>query len=170
MGVKMEFDPSPGRPTSSADASLNRAAPSQNVRKIRMMHSLDRYQSHALAVFRIVVGLVFLQHGTQKIFGFPASAEGSQPPLLSLIGVGGVIELVGGALIILGFLTRPAAFILCGQMAVAYWFFHAPSSVFPIQNGGEGAILFCFSFLLLMFFGPGSASLDARSRSRTEVR
>ena len=126
-----------------------------------MIQSLDAYRQHALAAFRVVVGLVFLQHGTEKIFGFPTPADGNQPPLLSLIGVGGLIEVIGGVLIILGFLTRPTSFVLCGQMAVAYWFFHAPRGVFPIQNGGDGAILFCFSFLLLLFFGPGSLSVDA---------
>ena len=126
-----------------------------------MIQSLDKYRHHALALFRIVVGLVFLQHGTEKVFGFPAPADGTQPPLLSLIGVGGLIEVVGGFLIIVGLFTRPTAFVLCGQMAVAYWFFHAPDGVFPIQNGGDGAILFCFSFLLLVFFGPGAIGFDA---------
>lgn len=125
-----------------------------------MMQSLDPYRQHALAVFRVVVGLVFMQHGTEKVFGFPAPADGAQPPLLSLIGVGGLIEVIGGFLIVVGLFTRPTAFVLCGQMAVAYWFFHAPNGVFPIQNGGDGAILFCFSFLLLIFFGPGLMSLD----------
>lgn len=134
-----------------------------------MTQSLDAYRQHALAVFRIVVGLVFMQHGTEKVFGFPAPADGAQPPLLSLIGVGGLIEVIGGVLIVVGLFTRPTAFVLCGQMAVAYWFFHAPNGAFPIQNGGDGAILFCFSFLLLIFFGPGSLSIDkARMQTREE--
>lgn len=136
-----------------------------------MMQSLDQYRHHALAVFRVVVGLVFMQHGTEKVFGFPAPADGMQPPLLSLLGLGGLLEVVGGALIILGLFTRPTAFILCGQMAVAYWMFHAPNGMLPIQNGGDGAILFCFSFLLLVFFGPGAMSVDkARMQARDDER
>lgn len=128
--------------------------------------TLDRYTPYALAALRIVAALLFMEHGTQKLFGFPAAPEGGQPPLLSLFGIGGVIELVGGLLVLLGLYTRPAAFVLSGEMAAAYWLFHAPQGFFPVLNGGDAAILFCFVFLLLVFAGPGAWSLSgARARA-----
>jgi putative oxidoreductase len=88
-------------------------------------------------------------------------------PLTSLFGIGGVIELVAGALIMIGLFTRPAAFIAAGEMAVAYWMFHAPQSPFPVANNGDAAILYCFLFLYLVAAGPGAFSVDgARSRAR----
>ena len=124
------------------------------------------------AIFRIVVGLLFIMHGTQKLFGFPPSPMPGMPvdPFTTL-GVAGIIELVGGALIILGLLTRPVAFLLAGEMAVAYFRVHYPRGLFPINNGGEMAVLYCFSFLYLMVAGAGAWSLDAmisRSRHRGE--
>ena len=86
-------------------------------------------------------------------------------PLFSIFGIGGVIELVGGALIALGLFTRIAAFIASGEMAVAYWMFHAPDSIYPIVNGGDAAILYCFVFLYIAVAGPGSFSLDGALRS-----
>jgi putative oxidoreductase len=121
---------------------------------------LDRYTPQALGALRIVSALIFTAHGTQKLFGFPAG-EGGQPELFSLMGLGGVIELVGGVLLLIGLFSRPVAFILSGQMAVAYWMFHAPSSFFPIQNSGDAAILYCFVFLLFVAAGPGAWSMDA---------
>src|SRR6476646_6524957 len=106
-----------------------------------------RWTSRMLSVFRIVVGLLFMLHGTQKMFGFPPS---NMPPmsfnLMSQMGVAGVLEVFGGALIVLGFLTRPVAFLLAGEMAVAYFQAHLPRSIYPISNGGEPAVLYCFSF------------------------
>ncbi|AZQ66263.1 DoxX family protein [Silicimonas algicola] len=131
------------------------------------MTTLDRYAPHMLGLLRIVAALLFIQHGTQKLLGFPAS-EMPQPELFSLFGLGGILELVGGLLLILGLFTRPVAFVLSGMMAVAYWMFHAPSSVYPVQNGGELAIMFCFVFLYIVFAGPGAFALDnGRGRNAT---
>jgi putative oxidoreductase len=129
------------------------------------MSSLDRYAPHALAALRIVAGLLFLLHGAQKLFGFPGMPpSGALPPALSLFWVGAVLELVGGAMLMLGLFTRPVAFVLSGEMAVAYWMFHAPRNFYPTLNGGDAAILFCFIFLLFVFTGPGAASLDGATR------
>ena len=116
-----------------------------------------------LALLRIMVGLLFLEHGTQKLLGFPASPNPG-PALLSLMGIQGIIELVGGILIVLGLFTRPVAFILCGDMAVAYFMSHFPNSFFPITNRGDAAILYCFIFLYLAAAGGGTWSLDASRR------
>lgn len=119
-----------------------------------------------LSILRIMAALLFMAHGTMKLFGFPASASGgSGPALFSLIGVAGLLEVVGGALLALGLFTRPVAFILSGQMAVAYFMAHAPQSFFPIHNGGESAILFCFVFLYLAAAGAGPWSLDATRKA-----
>ena len=126
--------------------------------------SFSRFAPHLLAALRIMAGLLFLTHGLVKLFGFPQGAQPGQVPLMSLMGVGGVIELVTGGLIVLGLFTRPAAFIAAGQMAIAYFMFHAPSGFYPIVNEGELAILYCFIFLYLTAAGPGRFSLDARSR------
>jgi putative oxidoreductase len=109
---------------------------------------------------RIVVGLLMLCHGSQKVFGFPESNHPT-PPLLSWpLGVAGVIELAGGCLVLLGLFTRPAAFILSGQMAVAYFMAHAPRGWLPLQNGGELAVAYCFVFLYLAAAGGGPWSVD----------
>lgn len=113
-----------------------------------------------LAALRVVSGALFLAHGLVKVAGFPAGAQPGPQALLSLFGIGGLIEVVAGALLIVGFLTRPAAFVASGQMAVAYWMFHAPASVYPAVNGGDAAILFCFSFLYIAAAGAGAFSLD----------
>ncbi|HEX7240788.1 MAG TPA: DoxX family protein [Longimicrobiaceae bacterium] len=116
-----------------------------------------------LAVFRIVAGAVFLSAGTMKIFGYPANPMPDAPPieLMSQMGIGGVLEVVGGALVVLGLLTRPTSFVLSGMMAVAYFQFHAPQGPFPTVNGGVPAVMYCFFFLYLTFAGAGSWSLDA---------
>jgi putative oxidoreductase len=113
----------------------------------------------ALTVLRIMAGLLFLEHGTQKLLGFPPSANPG-PALLSLYGIQGIIELAGGILITIGLFTRPVAFILCGDMAVAYFMSHFPKGFFPMLNGGDAAILYCFIFLFLAVVGGGAWSAD----------
>ena len=122
--------------------------------------SLSRYRPQALGALRIMTALLFISHGTQKLFGFPASQmDGSLPTMLL---VAALLELVGGILVLIGLFTRPVAFILSGQMAVAYFMAHAPSNFFPALNGGDAAILFCFIFLYLFVAGPGAFSVDER--------
>lgn len=129
------------------------------------MNFLTPHAPKVLSLLRIVAGLMFTQHGTQKIFGFPQAARGPFE-LLSQMGIGGVLELVGGVLIVLGLFTRPVAFILSGMMAVAYFQFHAGSSLYPLVNGGELAALYCFVFLYLSFAGPGAWALDGARGGR----
>lgn len=130
------------------------------------MPNLDRHTPYAIAALRIIAGLLFLEHGAQKLFGFPAPPEGGLPPVVSILGVGAILELVGGSLIALGLFTRPVAFVLAGEMAVAYFMFHAPSGFYPALNGGDAAILYCFIFLTLVITGAGAFSLDGL-RKRT---
>jgi putative oxidoreductase len=137
---------------------------------MRDADTLARYTPYALAALRIVAALIFMEHGTQKLLGFPAPPEGGQPPLLSLRGIGGVMEIVGGLLLLIGLFTRPVAFLLAGEMAVAYWLFHAPRSFFPVLNGGDAAILYCFVFLLLVFTGPGAWSVDGARAGAAGLR
>ncbi len=126
-----------------------------------MLHDrLDRYTPYALAALRISTAIIFMLHGSQKLLAFPAPPQGGLPPLFSLFGIGGVLELVGGFLILIGAFTRPVAFVLAGEMAVAYWMFHAPRSLYPVLNGGDASILYCFVFLLFVFTGPGALSVD----------
>ncbi|MCZ7856757.1 MULTISPECIES: DoxX family protein [Agrobacterium] len=122
--------------------------------------SLSRYRPQALGALRIMTALLFISHGTQKLFGFPASQmEGSLPTMLL---VAALLEFVGGVLVLIGLFTRPVAFILSGQMAVAYFIAHGPKSFFPALNGGDAAVLFCFIFLYLFVAGPGAFSVDER--------
>jgi putative oxidoreductase len=116
-----------------------------------------------LLLLRVVAGLLFLQAGGMKLFGWFGGMPGmpSPPPLLTEVGIGGILEFFGGILILLGLCTRPVAFILSGEMAVAYWQFHAPGGHWPIQNHGEPAVLLCFIFLFLAAQGAGDYSLDA---------
>ncbi len=123
-------------------------------------NQLTTWSPRVLSVLRIMSALIFMAHGTQKILGFPAS-DRPAPDILSLGGIAGVLELFGGALLVLGLFTRPVAFVLSGLMAFAYFIAHAPRSFFPILNGGDAAILYCFIFLYLVFAGGGSWSLDA---------
>ena len=122
----------------------------------------SQYAPHLLGALRIVAGVLFLAHGFVKVAGFPEGAQPGQQELLSLFGIGGLIEIVTGALIAFGVFTRSAAFIASGQMAVAYWMFHAPASLYPAVNGGDAAILFSFLFLYLVAAGPGAFSLERR--------
>jgi len=126
-----------------------------------------RYAPQALSLLRIVAALLFLLHGSSKLFGFPPFPRALPEPG-ELLWIGAVIELIGGLMLLAGIFSRPVAFILSGEMAVAYWMFHAPQSTFPSVNMGEPAILFCFIFLLIAAAGPGPWSLDA-SRSRKSV-
>ena len=116
-----------------------------------------------LSVLRIMTGLLFVEHGTQKFFNFPPRANPG-PALFSLLGVQGILELVGGILIVIGLFTRPVAFILAGDMAVAYFMAHTPRGFFPLVNGGQLAILFCFVFLYLFVAGGGVWSVDNQRR------
>lgn len=119
-----------------------------------------RYASHALTALRIVAGLLFLAHGLVKLLGFPPGAAPGQQEILGLFGAAGVIEVGTGALMVLGLFTRAAAFLASGEMAVGYWLAHAPKSLYPVLNGGDAAILFCFVFLYISAAGPGAFSLD----------
>ncbi|HKT16029.1 MAG TPA: DoxX family protein [Allosphingosinicella sp.] len=121
---------------------------------------LARYRRHLQGVLRIVAGLLFLSHGLAKLFGFPAGAAPGQQPLFTLLGAAGAIELVAGILITIGLFSRQAAFIASGEMAVAYWAFHAGDGFFPIVNMGETAILYCFLFLFFAAAGPGAFGIE----------
>jgi putative oxidoreductase len=128
-----------------------------------MLDNLGRYAPHALALLRIMAALLFIQHGTMKLFGFPATGEAAGAEELSAFMLfAALLETIGGLLLLLGFLTRPAAFLLSGEMAVAYFMVHAPRSFFPLANGGDLAVLFCFVFLYLFFAGPGAWSIDRK--------
>jgi putative oxidoreductase len=122
------------------------------------MGFLSKYSPQILGVVRIVVGLLFLEHGLMKIVGFPAPmGHGPLPPMIMAAGI---IELVGGALLILGLFSRIVAFICSGEMAFAYFIAHFPRGIYPAMNGGEDAILFCFIFLYLAAAGPGSFAIN----------
>lgn len=122
---------------------------------------LDKNRDYVLSMMRIVVALLFMAHGLQKIFGL---LGGNRVPLVGLMGLAGTIELAGSILILLGLLTRPAAFVCSGLMAAAYFRAHAPQGFWPIVNRGELAVLYCFVFLYFVFSGPGFWSLDRMLR------
>ena len=124
-----------------------------------------RYSDEVLSLLRIVTALLFMLHGTSKLLGFPPFPM-EQPPIFSLLWVGGIMEMIGGFLLIIGLFSRLTAFLLSGEMAVAYWMFHAPQSPFPSVNQGEAAILFCFVFLFIAAAGPGAWSVDAKFRGQ----
>jgi putative oxidoreductase len=130
-----------------------------------LLSNLDGHASKMLSVLRIMSGLLFLQHGTAKVLGFPA-VEGVPGPGFSLPGLSGPLELIFGILLVLGLFTRPVAFLAAGFSAVGYWFAHGPQGFFPILNGGELIALYCFVFLYLAFAGPGPWSIDARLNRR----
>jgi len=124
----------------------------------------------AQGLLRIVLGFLFFQHGYAKLFGaLPGAPEPSMPvPLVSLIGLSGILEVFGGMLILLGLFTRPVAFILAGEMAVAYFYVHVSKNFWPVHNGGELAVVCCFAYLFFAAAGPGAWSLDSRrGRSRS---
>ncbi len=124
-----------------------------------MSDRLFAFSPYALALLRIVAALLFIAHGTMKLFGFPAAMP-MEISLFSLMGLAALLEIFGGLLILLGLFTRPVAFVLSGEMAVAYFIAHAPQSFWPAMNQGEAAILFCFIFLALVFVGAGAFSID----------
>jgi putative oxidoreductase len=130
----------------------------------------DRLAAHApqaLAVLRIVTALLFFESGIFHVFRWPTSEFVPPPPaeMATIMMVAGILELIGGALLIVGFLTRPVAFVLCGMMAVAYWGFHVmPMGFWPVTNFGATAILYCFVFFYLVFAGPGAWAVDTARR------
>ncbi len=123
--------------------------------------ALELWAPRVLSILRIVTAALFISHGVQKLFNIPPP-----PPnipiatFLSLDWFAGILELIGGALLVVGLYTRPVAFLLSGEMAIAYWTVHAPKSFFPLVNRGESAILFCFIFFYFIFAGPGPWSVD----------
>jgi putative oxidoreductase len=120
----------------------------------------QRFARHAQGLLRIAAALLFMQHGAAKLFGVPHVAMFDNLQLFSLLGAAGVLELFGGLLLLLGLFTRPVAFILSGQMAVAYFLFHAGQDVWPLINKGELAALYCFVFLFFAAAGPGAFAID----------
>lgn len=122
------------------------------------MNSLGRYADTVYCIMRLIVGLLFACHGGQKLLGFPPGGHGAGEGIMLL---GGWIELVGGFLIAFGLLTRVAALLASGMMAAAYFMVHAKGGFFPIVNKGELAVLYCFVFLFIFFYGPGRWSIDA---------
>ena len=132
-----------------------------------MNDTISRFAPHAFALLRIVVGVLFAMHGSQKLLGFP----GDKPPveLASMMGLAGIIELVGGLLIAVGLLTRAAAFLSSGMMAAAYFMAHAGQHPLPIINQGELAVVYCFVFLYIWAHGPGIWSLDGLLRRTRTV-
>ncbi|MEO8302674.1 MAG: DoxX family protein [Betaproteobacteria bacterium] len=119
-----------------------------------------RWAPRALSVLRIIGAFLLMAHGSQKFFAFPTAPSFDPPPLLSLLGLAGVLELGGGMLLLIGWFTRPVAFVLSGLMAVAYFMAHAPAGFWPIANKGELAVLYCFVFLYLAAAGGGEWSVD----------
>ena len=125
------------------------------------------WEPRMLSILRIMVGLLYTQHGLSKIFNFPPAANPRPYVLMTLVpGLAGLLELIGGVLVTVGLFTRIAAFIVSGEMAIAYFMAHAPRGFFPYVNGGELAVMYCFVFLYLAFAGPGPWSLDHRLREK----
>jgi putative oxidoreductase len=129
-----------------------------------MFQVLAAWRPQALSVLRIIAGLMIIEHGMAKVIGFPFVPTFANLKLLSLIGTAGFIELIGGALLILGLLTQPVAFILSGEMAFAYFIVHAPRSAYPLLSGGTLAIVYCFACLYLATAGGGPWSVDAATK------
>jgi putative oxidoreductase len=126
--------------------------------------AVGSFGPQAYALFRIVFGLLFASHGAQKVFGWFGGVQGSSVPLISLFGVAGLLEMILGVLIVIGFLAGYAAFVASGEMAVAYFMAHFPRAFWPLENEGEPAVLFCFAFLYIATQGSGIWSVDASRR------
>ncbi|HEV2447526.1 MAG TPA: DoxX family protein [Candidatus Sulfopaludibacter sp.] len=120
----------------------------------------DDWAGYARSLLRMVAGLLFIAHGLQKSLGMFGGLGGHTARLWSDLWIAGILESIGGALVVLGLFTRPVAFVLCGEMAAAYFRAHAPRGFWPIRNGGELAVLYCFFYLYLVAAGPGPISLD----------
>ena len=120
----------------------------------------SKWSPYLLSILRIVAALLFFEHGTQKLFGYPPGQPYTGFPNFSLLGIAGMLEVTGGLLLLLGLLTRPVALILCGEMAYAYFRVHFPRSFFPISNGGEITVALCFIFLYLSAAGGGPIALS----------
>ncbi|AZO02403.1 DoxX family membrane protein [Mesorhizobium sp. M2A.F.Ca.ET.037.01.1.1] len=131
---------------------------------MKLFESLAQFRPQALGVLRIMTALQFIEHGSQKLFNFPVSAQ--PHALTGLTTAAGILEFAGGILLALGLFTRPVAFLLAGEMAIAYFMAHFPRDFFPANNGGDAAILFCFVFLYLFFAGSGAFALDNRDSAR----
>ena len=134
---------------------------------MRISDQSAAWQPRMLSVLRIMTGLLFLEHGTAKMFDFPHQAAHHAYHVASLVpGLAGILEVFGSALIVLGLFTRPVAFLLSGEMALGYFMSHAPRGFFPLLNGGDAAVLYCFVFLYLFVAGAGVWSLDAARAPR----
>jgi putative oxidoreductase len=130
---------------------------------MQSLNNLNKYAPYALGALRIIAALLFMAHGTQKMFGFP-EAQAAFSALPTLIKLAAIMEVVGGILMLIGLFTRPVAFLLSGQMAFAYFMGHASKSFFPALNGGDAAILFCFVFLYIFFAGAGAFAVDNKAK------
>ena len=133
------------------------------------MFFMQRWQSQVHGLFRIILGFLFTCHGSQKLLGLPVPGPHGTVELMSLMGLAGILELVGGLLILVGLFTRPVAFLLSGLMAAAYFMAHAPQGFWPIVNKGEAAVLYCFAFFFLSAAGAGAFSLDTLLARRQPV-
>ena len=131
-----------------------------------MEQTFTRFQPVALSLFRFMTGLLLFQYGVAKLLKFPADSPFAKVQLVSLVGAAGTLELILGALLLVGLFTRPVAFILSGEMAFAYFIAHFPKSFFPLVNNGTAAILFCFACLYLAASGGGPYSIDAMVREK----
>jgi putative oxidoreductase len=129
-----------------------------------MKFILDRWTPQLLSLLRIVAGFCFLWHGSAKLLHYPPGMDGVQ--LMSLMGFAGILELVGGTLVCVGLFTKPAAFVLSGEMAFAYFMAHAPHGWLPAMNGGDAAVLYCFVFLFIASAGPGPIAFDVMMKKR----
>jgi len=134
---------------------------------MNIQDTATRFAPYVLSILRIVAALLFLEHGTSRLFGWPSPLP--TPALFTMYWFAGAIELVGGILLLLGLFTRCAAFVMSGEMAFAYFISHAPSSFFPILNRGDAAILYCFVFLYIAFAGGGPWSIDTIFRAKRET-
>jgi putative oxidoreductase len=142
------------------------SATTSNLTTTRPAVLAAEWAPRALSLLRIVAALLFIEHGTQKLFGFPVAPPNGLPAMFALGWFAAVIELVGGLLLAVGLFSRPVAFVLSGEMAFAYWLSHAPRAFFPVANGGDAAILYCFVFLYIAAAGPGPWALDRAFRDR----